>query len=200
MAKQQLNWTPAEPKKDMTGEFQTPPEVCRFMVSLLPEGIRTVLEPTPGRGNIVRALAGYEVTAPTDYFLLDRHAKFDAIVMNPPFSAASGILTNAPKVGWEGMKFGHNFLMECMGRSNHIIALMPWFTISDSDVRLRHIKKFGLRSVTALPRKTFEYARIQTCILELDRGYQGPTEFEVYDLVEKVPSAEEKKQIQLFTL
>jgi hypothetical protein len=57
--------------------------------------------------------------------------------------------------------------------------------ISDSDVRLRFIKKWGLISVTSLPRKTFKYARIQTMVLHLQKGYQGPTEFIVYDLLKK---------------
>jgi hypothetical protein len=67
--------------------------------------------------------------------------------------------------------------------SNNIIALMPWFTISDSDVRLRNIKKYGIKSITALPRKTFQYARIQTVILELEKGYKGDTIFKVFDLL-----------------
>lgn len=46
--------------------------------------------------------------------------------------------------------------------SDNIIALMPWFTISDSDVRIRKLMDFGLKSLTLLHRKTFQYARIQT--------------------------------------
>ena len=49
--------------------------------------------------------------------------------------------------------------------------------ISDSDVRLRYLKNYGLKSITALPRKTFQYARIQTVVLELDRDYKGDTIF-----------------------
>jgi hypothetical protein len=60
---------------------------------------------------------------------------------------------------------------------------MPWFTISDSDVRLRALKRYGLKSVTALPRKTFEYVRIQTVVLQLEKGYRGDTTFIVYDLL-----------------
>lgn len=37
-------------------DFQTPPEVCKYMVSLIPEGVISVLEPTPGVGNIVSEL------------------------------------------------------------------------------------------------------------------------------------------------
>jgi hypothetical protein len=30
---------------------------------------------------------------------------------------------------------------------------------------------------------TFEYARVQTLILELEKGYAGPTEYILYDLL-----------------
>lgn len=79
-----------------------------------------------------------------------------------------------------GMRLGYLILKECMSRSNIIIALMPWFTISDSDVRLRYLKKYGLRSVTALPRRTFQYARIQTVVLHLEKSYKGDTLFKVF--------------------
>lgn len=46
-------------------DFQTPPEVCKYMTSLVPPGAQTVLEPTPGIGNIVAQLSGYKVTALT---------------------------------------------------------------------------------------------------------------------------------------
>ncbi len=162
-------------------DFQTKPEVCKYMVSLLPTGVRTVLEPTPGIGNIVDALAGYDVTAPKDFFLLDKK-RFDAVVMNPPFSSKYANMENAPAgINKHRMRLGYHILTECMEMSDIIIALMPWFTISDSDVRLRYLKKFGLKSLTALPRKTFEYARIQTVVIELQKGYKSKTIFEVYD-------------------
>lgn len=183
---------------DYRSQFQTPPEVCRYMVSMIPIGVNTVLEPTPGKGNIVRELAGYQVTAPEDYFLLDKSERFDATVMNPPFSTKFAILDNAPKSFCEkGMRFGYQFLLDCCRRSDIVIALMPWFTLSDSDVRLRHLKRHGIKSITSLPRKTFEYVRIQTCILVLIKGYNGPTEFIVYDFTEKIPSEESKKQQKL---
>lgn len=73
--------------------------------------------------------------------------------------------------------------MECMNMSDNVIALMPWFTLSDSDVRLRALKKYGMKSLTALPRKTFEYVRIQTVVIELQKGYKGETAFKVFDLL-----------------
>jgi type I restriction-modification system DNA methylase subunit len=163
--------------------FQTPPEIARYMSSLIPAGVVTVLEPTPGIGNIVSCLDLYDVTAPDDFFLLNKR-KFDCVIMNPPFSSKSTILDNAPDdVKHTGMKMGYWFLKQCMQLSNNVIALMPWFTISDSDVRLRALKRYGLKSVTALPRKTFEYVRIQTVVLQLEKGYRGDTTFIVYDLL-----------------
>jgi hypothetical protein len=187
--------------KDYRTEYQTPPEFCRYMVSLIPPGVRTVLEPTPGIGNLEKELIEYEVTAPADYFLLDRSLKFDCVVMNPPFTAKSAFLDNAPAGFAErGMKFGYRLLTDCMQKSDVVIALMPWFTISDSDVRLRYLKSYGLKSITALPRRTFQYARIQTCVLELHKGFKGGgTIFNVYDQLPQIPSKEEKLQVSLFS-
>lgn len=161
--------------------YQTPIEVCKYMASLIPAGVETVLEPTPGEGNLVSVLDGYTVTAPKDFFLMKKLA-FDCVIMNPPFSSKSAYgmpdyLQNS------GMRIGYDILFSCMEMSNNIIALMPWFTISDSDVRMRFLKKFGMISITVLPRKTFNYAKIQTCVLQLQRGYSGTTEFKVYDLL-----------------
>lgn len=170
--------------EDFKFDFQTPVPVANYMVSLLPDWVKTVCEPTPGKGNIENALRakGYEVTAPKDYFLLKRSQKFDAFVMNPPFSHKFTFTENAPdSINEKGMRMGYWFLTDAMKRTNNVIALMPWFTISDSDVRLRMLKRYGLKSLTALPRKTFEWARIQTVIIELERGYKGQTIFEAYD-------------------
>lgn len=163
-------------------DFQTPPEVCKYMASLVPTGARTVLEPTPGIGNIVAQLSGYEVTAPANYFDLDKKQRFDCVVMNPPFSSKSafGVPQHLNRLG---MRLGYIILQECMGMSDNVIALMPWFTLSDSDVRLRALKKYGMKSLTALPRKTFEYVRIQTVIIELQKGFKGETAFKVFDLL-----------------
>lgn len=170
-------------EQDICTQFQTPPDVVQYMVEMIPCKAVTVLEPTPGIGNIHSQLIkkGFAVTAPEDYFLLEK-SKYDCVIMNPPFSAGSAILDNAPEgFNEKGMRVGYWFLTECMKLSDNIIALMPWFTIADSDVRLRYLKSFGLKSLTALPRKTFEYARIQTVIIELEKGYQGETAFKVYE-------------------
>ena len=165
----------------LSQDFQTPYSVARYMCVMIPDGVKSILEPTPGEGHIVSFLDEYEVTAPSNYFELKKQ-KFDCIIMNPPFSSkyAFGMPENYEM---KGMKMGYQILKECMEMSNNIIALMPWFTISDSDVRLRYLKNFGLKSITALPRKTFQYARIQTCVFELQKGFNGVTEFKVFDLI-----------------
>lgn len=167
-------------------DFQTPTDVAKYMVNMLPENIDYVLEPTKGLGTIVNELQlkNIKVAAPSDYFLLDKKKTFPAVVMNPPFSSKSAILDNAPKEYLNsGMKCGYNILFECMQKSEVIIALMPWYTISDSDVRMRAIKTFGLKSITVLPRKTFDYARIQTCVLELRKGWTEETLFHAYEFM-----------------
>jgi len=164
--------------------FQTPPNICDYMVGMVPESSEIIFEPTPGLGNIVKALEAkdrYQIVAADDFFLFDRLKKFDCIVMNPPFSSKSAVIDNAP-VGSEvlGMKLGYYILKQCMEMSNNVIALMPWYTISDSDVRMRHLRDFGIKSLTPLPRKTFQYARIQTVVIELEKGFKGNTAFHTH--------------------
>lgn len=165
--------------------FQTPIKVCEYMVDMIPSKCTSIFEPTPGLGNIIQALKSknkYDIDYADDYFLFDLSKRFDCVVMNPPFSSKSAYLKNAPDdLDLKGMKLGYHILKECMQISDNVIALMPWFTISDSDVRLRYFKNYGLKSLTALPRKTFNYARIQTVILELERNYKGETIFHTYN-------------------
>jgi len=47
--------------------FQTPLPVVDHMISMIPIGAKTVLEPSPGLGNIVSRLGDYEVTAADDF-------------------------------------------------------------------------------------------------------------------------------------
>lgn len=162
-------------------QFQTPPLVCKYMASLIQPGAITVLEPTPGDGNILRELKGYTVTAPADFFTL-ANDRYDCVVMNPPFSSNYAEMENAPAEYLKaGMRLGYEMLTTCLGWSDHVIALMPWFTISDSDRRLRSLKRWGMKSVTALPRATFKYARIQTVVLDLVKGWKEETAFKVMD-------------------
>lgn len=181
-------------KSQIGTDFQTPIDVAKYMISLIPIDAVSILEPTPGMGNIVKQLirGGYLVTGPEDYFLLEP-SFYDCIIMNPPFSSKYAFLENAKgDYTKHGMRLGYQILKECMQMSNNVIALMPWFTISDSDVRLRYLKNFGLISLTALPRKTFQYARIQTVVMQLQRGYTGETIFKVY------PQCQNKETPKLF--
>lgn len=134
------------------------------MVGLLPEGVKTVLEPTPGEGHLVGLLSGYEVTAPIDFWKVG--GRFDAVVMNPPFSP---------------MLVGYKILYKCMEMSDIVVALMPWLTMINSVRRTKDIMNWGLRSVTHLPRSAFEGARVQTCILEMRKGHSGICEFRAID-------------------
>lgn len=172
-----MNWDPTPEV-----QFQTPPEVCRYMASLIPPTTRNILEPTAGDGNMLAVLDPYNVIAPDNFFNLDRaHFRFDCVVMNPPFSNKTANMEGAPDIDLSGMRFGYYILQQCMLMSDSIIALMPWFTVLDSDVRARQFKQWGLKSVTSLPRKTFNYARIQTCVLELKKGYKGATQFHIFN-------------------
>jgi len=161
--------------------FQTPEFVVDYMISLIDFQPQSILEPTPGLRNISKKLISenYNVIEPLDFFDLDTNfERFDLIVGNPPFSEKSSDLSKAPKdIDLKGMKIGYHILKECMKMSDNLIILMPWFTISDSDVRMRFLKDFGIVSVTPLPRKTFQYARIQTVVLHLKKGYTAETKF-----------------------
>jgi len=144
---------------DWGDNFQTPEHVCKYMASLL-DGTRVVYEPTPGKGNLIRALrdAGHAVL-----LHLPTMGKYhDSVVMNPPFSP---------------MKQGYDILYEQMGQVDRIVALMPYLTIINSERRLKDIMAYGLKSITNLPRSTFKGSRVQTCILDMERGYTGQTIF-----------------------
>lgn len=102
--------------------------------------------------------------------------------MNPPFSEKYTNMKNAPPfIQKKGMRAGYYILSQCMGMSDTVIALMPWFTITDSDVRSRFFKEYGLKSLTSLPRKTFQYTRIQCVVMELVKGYDKATTFKFFN-------------------
>ena len=171
------------PKGDLAAQFQTPMEVARYMETLIPYGAKKILEPTPGQGNLVKAMyehrpPAYDIFSPKNFFTM-RERRFDCVVMNPPFSQK--YVFGLPK-GFEesGMRVGYHILLECMKMSDNIIALVPWFTLTDSDRRLKQLTDFGLKAVTALPRKTFNYSRIQTCVIELDYGFKGQRTFKTF--------------------
>lgn len=147
----------------LSTDFQTPQVVAEYMASFIPFNCGTILEPTPGLGNLVKAASVKgEVIAPMYFEDIQKGSRFDWAIMNPPFTP---------------MKEGFRYLKEVMDMTDNIIALLPWFIIINSERRLNDIKKFGLVSVTALPRKTFPSCRIQCCVLELRKGYSGSTHF-----------------------
>ena len=149
--------------------FQTPDWCCEYMASFLPDDCPSILEPTPGKGNLVKALKkkGHVVdTGRDDFFDIPDWFSVDWIVMNPPFTP---------------MKVGYKILDKCMKMSDNIIALMPWLTIINSEKRTKKIMDFGLKSIVHLPRKTFPGSRVQTCILELSKRWDEPTIFKAYN-------------------
>ena len=140
--------------------FQTKPQICKIMVAMLPPKVRTVLEPTPGEGNLVQALSDYQVTAPVNFWTISGY--FDAVVMNPPFTP---------------MSLGYKIFYAVMKMSNIIIALMPWLIIINSQKRTKDIQDYGLVSITHLPRSAFPGARVQTCILHMQKDWMQITKF-----------------------
>lgn len=54
--------------KNWGNHFQTPPHICKYMASFLPKNAGLILEPTPGKGNLVKVLKQYgKVVAPKDF-------------------------------------------------------------------------------------------------------------------------------------
>ncbi len=150
--------------KDWGNHFQTPENICKYMASFLPKNAGRILEPTAGKGNLVKELLNYgEVINPDDFEIMKIN-KFDWIVMNPPFSP---------------MKKGYDILYKCMEMSDNIIALMPYLVIINGDKRTKDIINFGLKSITHLSRSIFKGSRIQTCILEMKKEYIGNTIFNI---------------------
>lgn len=161
-------------------EFQTPAKLCEYMASLVPVDAVTVLEPTPGDGNLVNELAKkYKVTAPEDFFQMER-STFDCVVTNPPFSIkyAYGM---PDEINKKGSQVGYHILKSCMQMSNTIIALLPWFIITNSEKRMNEIKSWGLKSVCVVPRRWFPGSRASNCILFLEKGYCGKIELTTFN-------------------
>lgn len=148
--------------KDWGNNFQTPEKICNYMASFLPENAGLILEPTAGKGNLVKSLEPHgSVFVPENFYTMTEN-KFDWIVMNPPFTP---------------MKQGYEILYKCMDMTEHIVALMPYLAIINGEKRTRDIMNWGLKSITHLPRSTFKGSRVQTCILEMHKGYEGDTIF-----------------------
>ena len=145
--------------------FQTPEWCCELMASLAPAGTKTVLKPTPGRGNLVKSLnKKFEVVSPEgDFFDYDVSTGPKCVVMNPPFTP---------------MSKGYKMLYKCMEHADSIVALLPWLAIINGEKRTADIKTFGLKKIIHLPRSTFKGSRVQCCILVMSKGFTGDTIFE----------------------
>ena len=148
--------------KDWGDNFQTPLHICRYMASFLPKNAGSILEPTPGKGQLVSVLEEYGAVQAPENFDSVTSGDFNYVVMNPPFTP---------------MKKGYEILYKVMGMSDNIICLMPYLTIINSEKRTNDIFNFGLKSITHLPRNVFKGSRVQTCILEMEKGYSGETIF-----------------------
>jgi type I restriction-modification system DNA methylase subunit len=146
--------------------FQTPPDVADYMVGMTDTKVwGNILEPTPGDGNIVASIKKYNFIPKIpdgDFWKMNHDQKYDSVVMNPPFSP---------------MKEGYKFLYKCMELSDEIVALMPWLVIINGEKRTGDIMKFGLRSITHLPRTIFKGSRVQCCVLHLVKDWKNETIF-----------------------
>jgi hypothetical protein len=119
---------------DWGDNFQTPIDVCEYMGSFLPSNAGKILEPTPGKGNLVNVLKRYGNVIEPKNFNDIIGEKFDWVVMNPPFTP---------------MKMGYDILYKCMDMSDNIIALMPYLTIINGERRTKDIMNWGVEKYYA---------------------------------------------------
>lgn len=138
-------------------DFQTPVWLCNYMVSLVEGNPHSILEPTPGEGNLVKAIKkkfpNSDVYAP-EKLNFENIGNFDYIIANPPFSP---------------MKKGYDLLQNLFFYSNNILIIMPWHSIINSEKRTTYYLQQGLRTVTHIPRRAFNGSRVQTCILHFNK-------------------------------
>lgn len=146
-------------------DFQTPEWLCKLMVDLIPTTSindipNTILEPTSGAGNLVKAIDARFPNSIiyTPLLFEDFNLKVDWIIANPPFTP---------------MMKGYEILNKCFGLSDNIIILMPWLALINSEKRTKIYIEHGLKQVIHLPRKAFNGSRVQTCIMIFKKGYCG---------------------------
>lgn len=143
-----MTWT----KNDI--DFQTPDHVCDYMVSIA-QPASVYLEPSPGAGNIVRAIKkrypiADVVTPEGDFLKMEpRGGPRCTVIMNPPFTP---------------MKYGYQHLMHAMKFSQNIVALLPMFILINSIKRTSLLFSCKLNEVILLPRTVFRNTRIQTAL------------------------------------
>ena len=145
-------------------EFQTPDWVCNIMVSMIDNDPRFILEPTPGIGNLVRAIKRKYpvcyVTQPIDIddFENNKMIQWDWIIANPPFTP---------------MSRGFEILNRIRDWSDNVIILLPWLLLINSEKRSKWFVDNGLCEVRHLPRRAFPGSRVQTCIIKMVRDFDG---------------------------
>lgn len=148
-------------------DFQTPDWVCARMIDMIDGHPKSVLEPTPGEGNLVRALMdtfpNTDIYAPVNIYEYTPPRIFDAIVMNPPFSP---------------MQKGYEILQMVSEWSDQVIALLPWLLLINSEERMQWFVDRGLAEILHLPRRAFSGSRVQTCVVKLLEGYDGDILFQ----------------------
>lgn len=105
--------------------------------------------------------------------------RFDCIVTNPPFSIEY-TFGMPDEINKKGSQVGYHILKGCMEMSDNIIALLPWFIITNSEKRMNEIKSWGLKQVCVIPRRWFLGSRASNCILVLQKGYAGKIEFTTF--------------------
>lgn len=147
--------------------FQTPSWLCDMMTELISGYPETILEPTPGDGNLVQSLKTKfprsTVDAPHTFEKWKRR-RVDYIVSNPPFTP---------------MTQGYDLLDIFFNISDNIIIIMPWLALINSERRTKRYVEHGLKEVHHLPRRAFPGSRVQTCILIFQKGYDGDIRLEV---------------------
>lgn len=144
--------------------FQTPQWVCNIMINQIEHNPVFILEPTPGAGNLVKALnlkfPDSIIDAPNDFykFIEFNHARYHYIVANPPFTP---------------MTQGYKMLDDFFNIADDIIILLPWLALINSERRTKKYISMGLKKIIHLPRSAFPGSRVQTCVLVFQRGYCG---------------------------
>lgn len=156
------------PKKlPLNQQFQTPLEVCRWLVSYLNiPPFSTIFEPTPGSGNFIQALEErdfVDVERPQDNFFAHQFTKkYDLIIGNPPFSSQQ----RSSRSGVKGMALGYEIAELCFQQltpTGKMVLILPWMYLINGEKRTDRVFPY-LAEVIHLPRNTFPGIRTQTAI------------------------------------
>jgi hypothetical protein len=175
-------------------QFQTPEHVADYMVSLITEEPKLVLEPSIGEGNLVKALwkrfpkarvVGFDVEetplqddrleffkmdfldAKMDYLVKTIGYRFDLILANPPFTP---------------MLLSYKFFDKLINIQKRGIYILPYLFLINSDGRARDYSLLvDVKNIFHLPRSTFKGSRIQSCILDVRDGITLNTNYVWYD-------------------